>query len=183
MDTTSIIVAVVSLVGVLAVGIVAPVWLLSRTEKMHREDRREDWARQDLVAARAEQTSKDIADRAAQAARLLLADNERVAAVQKETNGKLDVIHELVNSTLSAAMQDKLDALVTAAAMMREVIDLKRAAGREPAPEALAALADVEDSIRESRAAIADRNRQAEAIADRRAAAAAAAADDPEAKP
>jgi hypothetical protein len=91
-----------------------------------------------------------------------------VAANAKITNGKLDVIHELVNSNMSAAMQSELDALEVTLAALTEVVDLKRAAGREPGPEALAAIRSTEGKIRESRAALNDRLMQSEKIAARR---------------
>jgi len=172
-DPTSIIVAVVSLVGVLAVGILAPAWLLSRTERIHHEDREADWARQDQVAAKAEKAAADlaksqkmIADKAAEAAELLLANNERVARTQQETNGKLDVIHTLVNSNMTAAMQSEFDAVARELAMMREVAALKQAAGQEPSPETLAAISATEAKLHELDAALADRAKAQARVTD-----------------
>ena len=71
-------------------------------------------ARQDAAAAAAETT-----------ARLLLAANERVASAAREANtqttGKLDQIHELVNSTLTAAMTAELVALEQVYELMVEL--------------------------------------------------------------
>jgi hypothetical protein len=64
---------------------------------------------------------------------------------------------------------------VTSAAMMNEVIDLKRAGGNEPTPEAIIALRDTEARIAELKGTLADRLRQAEAIATSAATAAEAA--------
>jgi hypothetical protein len=163
-DPTSIVVAAVSLIGVLAVGILAPAWLLSRTERIHREDRQADWDRQDQVAEKAEKAAADlaksqkrIADKAEEAATLLLANNERVAQTQAETNGKLDVIHTLVNSNMTAAMQSEFDAVSRELAMMREVAALKQAAGQEPSAETTAAIGATEAKLHELDAALADR--------------------------
>ena len=138
-------VVVVVLVAIFS-SITAPLIISAQAEKRHREDRQADWDRQDKVAAAAKQTADDlavsqkrIADQAAEAASLLLAANERVAHTAQVTNGKLDIIHQLVNSNMTAAMQAELDATVRELAMMREVIELKRAAGKEPTVEALAA--------------------------------------------
>lgn len=157
MDPTSIVVAAVSLIGVLAVGIVAPAYLLSRTEKIHREDRQADWARQDAVAAKAEAASRAIADRAAEAARLLAENNMLVAETAKETGKKLDVIHELVNSNMTAAMQSEFEAVTRELAMMREVVELRRAAGQEPGPDALAAIAATQAKLAELDVTLDDR--------------------------
>lgn len=88
MDPTSIVVAAVSLIGVLAVGVLAPAWLLNRTERIHREDRKADWDRQDAVAARAAQAAEDIAQRADRAAALLLERQNQSAAAQEEVARK-----------------------------------------------------------------------------------------------
>jgi len=158
----------VSIVLVLVVAIfssiTAPLIISARTEKRHRDDRQADWDRQDAVAAAAKQTATDLAasqkrnaDQAAEAATLLLAANERVAHTAQVTNGKLDVIHQLVNSSMTAAMQSELDATVRELAMMREVMELKRAAGTEPAPETLAAIDATQAKIGELAASLQDR--------------------------
>ena len=175
MNAANIITVVVSLIGVLAVGVVIPVLLVRNAEsarredqaeaaRLHREDRDAEWARQDEVAARAAQTADAIAaaqqgaaDRAAEAARLLLENNERVAQTQLETNGKLDVIHTLVNSSMTAAMQSEFDAVTRELAMMREVVELKRATGMEPSTAALAAIDVTETKLSELADALDDR--------------------------
>jgi len=152
-----------------------------RTEQMHREDQLADYQRQDKVAAEV----RVVAAQAAEAARILQeAQSEsirrtdevaRLAAEQAEattgkldeTNGKLDVIHGLVNSAMTAALQSELDALVTSLAMMREVMDLKKGGGREPAGEAVIAFQATEAKISELRATLADRLKQAEVLAQR----------------
>ncbi len=91
-------------------------YLIRRKELLHAEER------QDAVAAQV-----------AEAARLL---TER----QEEAADKLDTIHALVNSNMTAALQAEFDATVREEAMMKEVIELKRALGREPSEIAQAAL-------------------------------------------
>jgi hypothetical protein len=132
---------IISLVGsaVLAIfaSITAPVILANRTAAMHREDRLADWARQDRIAAAA-------------------------ARAAEKTNGKLDVIHTLVNSNMTAAMQAELDAIRREIVMMREVVALNLAAGREPTVEALAAIEDTAVKITALEAQLADRATAAE---------------------
>jgi len=156
-------VVVVVLVAVFS-SITAPLIIANQTEKRHREDRQADWDRQDKVAAAAKQTADDlavsqkrIADQAAEAATLLLAANERVAHTAQVTNGKLDVIHQLVNSSMTAAMQSELDATVRELAMMREVMELKRTAGTDPSPETLASISATQAKIGELTSTLQDR--------------------------
>lgn len=73
------------------------------------------------------------------------------------TNSKLDVIHTLVNSNMTAAMQAELDATVRELALMREVIALKSEHGRDPSADALAAIESTTKKIAELRAVLADR--------------------------
>jgi hypothetical protein len=199
MDPAVIVTLVISVAGVIFASITAPLILAHRTERMHREDMLSDYQRQDKVAAEAAKTAKaaaeqvrDVAEQAAVAASVLRAAQaesirrtdevarltaqqaEGTAARLDDTNSKLDVIHGLVNSTLSAALQSELDALVTSLAMMREVMDLKKSGGREPAEEAVIALQATEAKIAELKVTLADRLRQAEVIAAQSARAAAA---------
>lgn len=79
----------------------------------------------------------------------------------RTTNYKLDVIHTLVNSNMTAAMQAELDATVRQLALMREVTELKKTAGHDPSEETLAALELTRVKISELRAVLRDRLRQA----------------------
>lgn len=172
----TIITAVVSLIGILAVGVLVPVYLVARSERMrredqaeaeqvrreeareaarlHREDRDAEWARQDRVAERAAEATRKVTDnqriiagQAATAADLLLENNKQVAETQKVTNGKLDIIHTLVNSNLTAAMQAEYDAVKRELAMMREVIALRRTLGQDPSPDSLAEMHATEKKL------------------------------------
>jgi hypothetical protein len=173
-DPAVIVTLVISVAGVIFASITAPLILARRTEQMHREDMLADYQRQDEVAKRAATATAAAQESARQAQALA----QEASGKLDDTNGKLDVIHGLVNSTLSAALQSELDALVTSLAMMREVMDLKKAGGRDPAAEAVIAFHATEAKIAELQATLADRLKQAEVIADQSAAAAAARAAD-----
>jgi len=200
MDPAVIVTLAVGIVTAIFASITAPLILAHRTERMHREDQLSDYQRQDKVAAAAAEIARSAAEQvrgvaaqAAEAASVLqaaqaesirrtdevarLAEQQAVRAGEKldDANSKLDVIHGLVNSAMTTALQSEMDALVTSLAMMREVIDLKRSAGREPTAEAVIALHGTEAKIAELRGAIDDRMRQAETIAARAASAATAA--------
>lgn len=152
---------IISLVfsAVLAVfaSITAPLYLAHRTERLHREDREADYARQDALAAEARLAADE-------ASRALLAANEHVAAAADRTNEKLDIIHTLVNSNMTAAMQSELEAIQREMALMHEVVALNRAAGREPAREALAAIEATQAKITELTIALKEREEAARRV-------------------
>lgn len=155
---------VITILVAIFASVTAPLILAWRTEVMHRQDRLADYARQDKVAVAAARAAvelatsqKRIADQASEAARLLLGANERVAHTALQTSEKLDVIHDLVNSNMTAAIQSELDATVRELAMMKEVVELNRAAGREPSVETLAAIEATKNKIAELTAVLADR--------------------------
>jgi hypothetical protein len=139
----ALIVAVTSTSGPLLLA-----WLTNRARS---EDKQEDWARQDAVAAQA-----------AEAAALLLKANERVAAATDQTNQKLDVIHTLVNSNLTAAMLAELSATEAGLVLMREMVDDRLQRGVQPSPEATARIRNTETRINELRAQVTDRQTQTE---------------------
>jgi len=141
-----------------------------------RRGKTQDYERQDAVAAQAAEAARllearqDAAEAAtAKAAKDLLAANEQVARQAAEaaaiTNGKLEQIHELVNSTLTAQMEEAHAALTQQLVLMREVIALHTAAGRKPSQEALDAVEVIARKVAELGARLDDRAK-ATVIAD-----------------
>jgi len=82
------------------------------------------------------------------------ARQDALAAVSVE---KLDSIHDLVNSNMTAAIAAERNAHIATVTMMLEVIEMKRANGHEPNVKTLAALAVIEARIAELNATLADR--------------------------
>jgi len=109
------------------------------------------------MALKASQAADKVAAQAAIAAELLVKSNAVVAETAKITNVKLDVIHTLVNSSMTAAMQAELDATTRELAMMHEIVELKEAAGRKPLPVAERAITLTEGRIAELEHQLADR--------------------------
>jgi hypothetical protein len=142
----------------LLVAVVGPFLLTWLTGRQRRAEKMQDYKRQDEVAERAAL----VAEKAEQAAQLLVEDNKRVAslaaAAALKTTGQLEKIHTLVNSNMTAAMQAELDATTREAAMMRIVIGLRAEKGDPPSPDATAALARTDQRIGELRAALEDRH-------------------------
>lgn len=122
-------------------GVAGPLFLSYLNNRQRHAERAEDYARQDAVAAKA-----------AEAAELLLESNKAVAATAKVTNNKLDVIHTLVNSTLTAAIEAQLEATVQQLEWMRHVVALST--NGEPSRDAIVA---IESKIAELRVALKDR--------------------------
>jgi hypothetical protein len=85
---------------------------------------------------------------------------DQVLSASELTNTKLETIHILVNSNMTAAMQAEKDAIVRELAMMKEVIELNRSAGREPSKEAIEAIEYTQAKIDELSAQLEDRLRQ-----------------------
>lgn len=154
------VILVALIVGV--TGVITPALLAFLAGRQRREDKREDWARQDAVAdqvADAARKAEEVAAQAAGAADLLLAANERVAHTAAVTNEKLDVIHTLVNSNMTAAMQAELTAVEAQRAVLLEVITLKEDSGVSTV-DPRATVDVLESRISELRAVLADRLEQ-----------------------
>lgn len=118
-------------------SVTAPLILAHRTEKMHREDREAEYARQDEIA-RATATKAALATQA--------------------TNSRLDIIHALVNSGLTSVMKSELAAVQRELELLCEVAELHRADGREPTPEMMASIQATEKKVADLTRTIADRD-------------------------
>ena len=139
-------------------AIVSPLllaWINDRTQRkaklleaaIRRQEKLEDYARQDRVAT------------------ALATNNRIVEQANRQTNTKLDVIHTLVNSNMTAALQSELDATKREMVMMIEVIDLKKASGKLPSEEALHAVELTQAKIAELQATLADRLKASDEVA------------------
>ena len=140
-----------TILAVLATSLISPTVLSYFTNRARRADKKLDWARED-----------DVAERAKKTAELLVENNERVARTSKETNLKLDQIHTLVNSNMTAAMRAELEATIQKLKLMREIVARDKADNIKVLPEALRAIKDVELKIGELTATLNDRLRQTE---------------------
>jgi hypothetical protein len=179
-DSTGILVPVV--VAIFS-AVTAPLFLMWWMNRQRRKDKEQDYAREDKIREEDRERQDAIADQAAEAASLLLDSNARVAAAAavanarqaergKELHHKLtkvgdtvDVVHTLVNSDKTAAMQAQLDSTERELVMMRENAELHKLLGRDPSAEALAAIKAAQVKIEELRAELTARHEQA-AIAE-----------------
>lgn len=105
-------------------------WLTARNT---RREKIEDYARQDAVAAAALAAAEKLA--------------VKLEEASSDTSKKLDTIHTLVNSSMTAAMQTALDSLRLQLPMMLEIIELKKTAGLEPSIDTLASVKALREQI------------------------------------
>jgi hypothetical protein len=145
-DHTTLYVAIVATV-------VSPSLLALMTNRARRKDKQLDWAREDVVAKKAEE-----------AARLLVESNKEIAdkveKASKNTDSQLRQIHTLVNSDMTAARMDQRDQTRLTLLATKKIIQLDRDAGRVPSPEDMDAIATAETQIRKLDAILADRAEQ-----------------------
>jgi hypothetical protein len=86
--------------------------------------------------------------------------SRRLAENQADTSSRLDVIHTLVNSTLSAALQAQLDASRRELVTMLENVELQQATGRAVSDERKAEVATLRRQVGELSAAMMTRDDQ-----------------------
>lgn len=152
MDASIWVALIVAVPTVLTTAVV-PVVLNVLGAKTRAAEKKADNERQDVMAARV----ADVAKRAGEAAMLLSTNTAKVALVAQETNAKLDVIHTLVNSTLTTAMQTAYDANEATLIVLRRIIALGRAQGVEPSDADLKAMSETEAKLVELRLSLDDR--------------------------
>jgi hypothetical protein len=88
----------------------------------------------------------------------------QIRRLRVETNGKLEVIHTLVNSTLTAEIESNLDASRRELTTLNELIDELHANEHKIAPETIAARAACVAKIGTLTQKMADRLKAAEAV-------------------
>ena len=160
MSSETLAVIIVALIGTVVGPTVAI--LVGAHISAAKEER--DYKRQDEVADRV----AAAAVQAESAAKLLVASNAEVAvaavAAAAITNGKLDTIHTLVNSNMTAAMQGEHDSTVRELAALQEIAAMRTEGGTKPSPATTIAIEMAEAKINELRAQLADRAKQQDII-------------------
>jgi len=134
-------VALLGFLGLIVTAIGAPMLLARQLNNARREEKELDWARED-----------EVASKAAVVADTLIVSNERAARSAEQANGKLDVIHTLVNSNMTAAMEAQLVALQGQLVMMMRLAEIA-----DPTVNEAAAIKAVQGQIAELTATLRDR--------------------------
>lgn len=114
--------------------------------EIRREDKEQDYARQDEVARR------------------LYEYTRTQAQANKLITDKIDVVHTLVNSNLTLAKESELKALVALAQMTREIVDLRVAQHLPENPHTIQGLMEMDNAVKVLREEIAERNRQTQLV-------------------
>lgn len=116
-DFAPIWIAVIVAVPTVLATTLVPLLMQRSTTKARREERKEDWKRQDDVAEKAASTARSLIERQSQVAEKaavavdLLAENTAIqVAATKTLTEKVDVVHTLVNSNLTLATQKTREA-------------------------------------------------------------------------
>lgn len=207
---------IATVVVALIVSIISPVIINRLGARDRRQEKKEDWARQDLVTQRLEESNERVRRRAEAAAEKVEEAAEKVEAVREqaetaatllqdatgvvaekvesvrqqaktaalllhdateevatkvelvrtqaehaaellvESNGKLDQIHTLVNSNLTAAME------ATVEAMRGQLTVMKRQPSEQMTKEDIDAIEDVTRRIKAQEETLAERKKQTE---------------------
>ncbi len=142
----------------LLVSVLAPTLLALLNNLSMRKSKLLDWEREDKKEAQKEKKANEVADR-------LLASNKEVADNAASTQRKLDVIHVLVNSNMTAAMRAELDATIRELALMRQIVGRDKTDNLPVLPEALIAIESTQDKINELTNTLNDRLKQTEVVA------------------
>lgn len=124
-------ITIAAVIGVIVSPIIVGLWnyVLSRQQARQRQhERAEDWARQDLVAKRLEETAQrqaEIARRAEASAKIdrgqIIKSNLSIKSDIAEVHELAVTTHDLVNSALTEVMQAVLDGLIRELDLMRQV--------------------------------------------------------------
>ncbi len=144
----------------LLVSVVAPTILALITNRSRRADKAQDWARIDAVAAQAKADAVVAREGQEKAAQLLAENNKIVAETARDTTERLTVIHTLVNSNMTAAMQENLDATVRERVALKAQEAMLISFQHMVPPELSAAIALAEAKISELTIQLNDRKRQ-----------------------
>lgn len=137
-------------------SLTAPALLLYFTNRQHIKDKEMDYKRQDEVAKRVEAATLSAQKAAQSSHEAAQSASDKLDQVQVTS----DVIHTLVNSDKTAAMQRELDATKRELVMLREINRLHEQAGASPAPEALATIDFTERRISELTEELEERHQQ-----------------------
>lgn len=114
-----------------------------------------------ITAAGAGLTALAVLVSAVSAALVARRNSRRLDQYQRDTIGRLSVIHTLVNGTLTAALKDQRSAMNRELIVMHELIAVHAAAGTPPTFEQRESLAAIERRIADLDLAMAERAVQA----------------------
>jgi hypothetical protein len=126
--------------------VAAPAIMATIQYAFQRGMKKQDWARQDVVAERVEQAARILKDTTA---------HTDATLVELKTGQKQ--IHTLVNSNLTSEMQSRKDSIERELVSLNELVSLKRKLRVKPNPRTLVAIKTAEASLAELELQLEDR--------------------------
>jgi hypothetical protein len=150
----TVVVAVLGIAGIIITGLVGPQVLARQAAKVRAAEKKEDWARQDEVAAR-------VIAAAAAAEAKADAVAERLVENDTKVTGKLDglaesqeIITTLVDGSYTRAMQSELDAKEALLVVLKREIARDKRDGLPVDEDAVTRVKELKASIVEARKAL-----------------------------
>lgn len=164
---TTVALAVIAFLGTIGT-LGAPIINNMIAAKQRRQEKAEDAAISAAATAARERREDLVAERVDEAARQAKASAEKMiaatergsetASVERDRlDGQLKEIHTLVNSNVTTQMQLTLTYAKAQLASMRDAIAAREEVGTKPSPAVLAALAALEESIKDQERSLAER--------------------------
>ena len=151
-------------IGIIAAALIAagaaiasPNIIARRLERARAREREEDRETADRDRRIMLERQDAVAEAAKETARVLREQNELVAERDRRQGGKLDQIHDLVNSNVTGLIESNLTELLQVLSLSLENVDLNRRLGVEPSPAMLGAVAETRGKIAELQALLQDR--------------------------
>ena len=123
---------IISAVLAIFTSITAPIILSMRTERLHRADQERQFAREDHLESLMKQNARNV-------------------------SAKLEQIHTLVNSEMTAARQNELDQTRAMLSVLQRVVAKAYEKGIEPEPEDLQGIKTTRARVSELESILADR--------------------------
>lgn len=130
----------------LIIAVIGPTVLFRLQAKERVKERAEDHDREDEIAARVAQVATDFTTASASTDAALIG-----------IKNVADQTHTLVNSNMDEEKRRRLEGAIREQAGLRELVELRRSLSQEPTVETLTAIENVEKTIAELEAEIAER--------------------------
>jgi hypothetical protein len=118
---TTFIIAGSSVLTALVVSLVSPLMLARQMAETQRRLKKEDWDRQDAVAAQAREAATLLLEENRKVAATALETSQRVEASAEETALRLKKIHTLVDGGLTKEMKERLAVMITQRVLLKRL--------------------------------------------------------------
>lgn len=145
-------------------AMLSPLLLSWLTNRNARKDREQDWARQDQVANRVAEVSRQLLARQESTAIALEKSMLATTIAREQTFSQLDAISTMVDGNVTVVLQAELESTQRELTALREIMEIKRTAGQTASADATMVIATAVKRIVELQKLLADR-RERDAVA------------------